>query len=222
MFASRTPDAQGKKPVEGAGFGAEKSLAAVPVGTRFAMTFLRHGAFSCAETAAHTWPCCDAHGAMPTCNPLSQGKGANSTVMERYEIARRDIRPMTVCIIDDDAATRESLRVVLADVGYDIVEAADGVEGRALLEANQMPMVVLLDNQMPLLDGGAILNLALHHEALRERYAYIVMSASPVRATSAWLDAITALQVPVLAKPFDIGALLQAIRDAERRLEHAV
>jgi CheY-like chemotaxis protein len=142
--------------------------------------------------------------------------------MERHEIASRDIRPMTVCIIDDDAATRESLRVVLADVGYDIVEAADGVEARALLEANQIPMVVLLDNQMPLLDGGAILNLALHHETLRERYAYIVMSASPMRATSAWFDAITTLQVPVLAKPFDIGALLQAIRDAERRLERAV
>jgi DNA-binding NtrC family response regulator len=142
--------------------------------------------------------------------------------MERHEIGSWDMRPTTVCIIDDDAATRESLRVVLADVGYEIVEAADGVEARALLKANQTPMVVLLDNQMPLLDGGAILNLALHNEALRARYAYIVMSASPARATNAWLDAITALQVPVLAKPFDIGTLLETIRDAERRLEQAL
>jgi DNA-binding NarL/FixJ family response regulator len=62
--------------------------------------------------------------------------------------------PVTVMIVDDDALVRTGLRMVLAgDPDLQVVaEAADGVQ--ALLAARDAsPQVVLMDLQMPVMDG---------------------------------------------------------------------
>jgi two-component system response regulator EvgA len=65
------------------------------------------------------------------------------------------MRPMppTVLIVDDHAGFRRSARALLAAEGFDVVgEAADGPE--ALMEATRLrPDLVLLDIQLPRLDG---------------------------------------------------------------------
>lgn len=59
----------------------------------------------------------------------------------------------TVLIVDDHASFRSSARRVLEDAGYDVVaEAPDGAS--ALVAAQELrPAVVLLDIQLPDLDG---------------------------------------------------------------------
>lgn len=59
-----------------------------------------------------------------------------------------------VLVVDDDALVRAGLRMVLAsDPGLELVgEAADGAEGVTLAE-RLGPDVVLMDLQMPVLDG---------------------------------------------------------------------
>ena len=59
----------------------------------------------------------------------------------------------SVLVVDDHAGVRVSLRAFLAETGFDVVgEAADGAS--ALLEAARLrPDVVLLDVQLPDLDG---------------------------------------------------------------------
>ena len=59
----------------------------------------------------------------------------------------------TVLIVDDHPSFRSSARRVLEDAGYDVVgEAADGAS--ALAAARELrPAVVLLDIQLPDLDG---------------------------------------------------------------------
>lgn len=59
-------------------------------------------------------------------------------------------------IADDRPSSRELLRVVLERAGYDVVEAQDGEAALEQIRA-QEPDLVLLDLQMPKLDGLAVL-----------------------------------------------------------------
>ncbi|MGZ3680421.1 MAG: response regulator, partial [Ktedonobacterales bacterium] len=52
-------------------------------------------------------------------------------------------------IVDDDSGIRETLSYALEDVGFSVLEAADGAEALDLLRAIPERMVVLLDNLMP-------------------------------------------------------------------------
>ena len=65
------------------------------------------------------------------------------------------IRPMrpTVLIVDDHAAFRASARALLQAEGFDVIgEATDGAEAVAAVAALR-PEIVLLDVQLPDLDG---------------------------------------------------------------------
>ncbi|MFN2376676.1 MAG: sigma-54-dependent transcriptional regulator [Candidatus Binatia bacterium] len=61
-----------------------------------------------------------------------------------------------ILVVDDEAASRESLRDVLADEGYDVMVAADGAEAAARLESSEFD-VVITDLRMPGLDGVGLL-----------------------------------------------------------------
>ena len=63
---------------------------------------------------------------------------------------------MKVLLAEDDPFTREGLTEVLAGEGYDVVEACDGGEALRMMEQTA-PDLVLLDLQMPVLDGFAVL-----------------------------------------------------------------
>ena len=61
----------------------------------------------------------------------------------------------TVLVADDKATSRELVRAVLEDSGYQIIEAGDGLE--ALRSARQSkPDLILLDLHMPGLDGFGV------------------------------------------------------------------
>lgn len=61
-----------------------------------------------------------------------------------------------ILIADDEAACRELIRLALEPRGYDVIEATDGEE--ALLRvAKERPDLVLLDIQLPKLDGYAVM-----------------------------------------------------------------
>jgi CheY-like chemotaxis protein len=62
----------------------------------------------------------------------------------------------TILVADDKESSRELIRVVLERSGYHVQEAADGHE--ALEQARStVPDLILLDLQMPRLDGFAVL-----------------------------------------------------------------
>src|SRR5262245_27566282 len=63
-----------------------------------------------------------------------------------------------VLIVDDKATSRELIRAVLENSGYAVIEAGDGCE--ALQMAVQiLPDLILMDLQMPNLDGYGALKL---------------------------------------------------------------
>ena len=65
-----------------------------------------------------------------------------------------------VLVVDDKESNRELLRTMLEHAGHEVTEAGDGV---AALESMRLekPEVVLLDIQMPSLDGYAVLERVL-------------------------------------------------------------
>jgi len=61
-----------------------------------------------------------------------------------------------ILVAEDDSPSRELLVDILSDWGYEVVQAANGQEALQQVEAT-LPDLVLLDIQMPLLDGFAVL-----------------------------------------------------------------
>ena len=60
--------------------------------------------------------------------------------------------PTTILVIDDDKDLRYSLRRVLADKGYRVVEADSGERGLEVAKTEK-PAVILLDNRMGGMSG---------------------------------------------------------------------
>lgn len=68
------------------------------------------------------------------------------------DLARRFL----ILIADDRASSRELLRTVLGRSGYEVIEAGDGEEAVARAREHN-PDLILLDLQMPILDGYGVL-----------------------------------------------------------------
>jgi CheY-like chemotaxis protein len=66
-------------------------------------------------------------------------------------------RPLRILIVEDEFLIRLTLSEVLADEGYDVLEAETGDEAATLLEQNSDIAVLLTDMQLPgQLDGRAL------------------------------------------------------------------
>jgi CheY-like chemotaxis protein len=73
----------------------------------------------------------------------------------------------TILVADDNPASRELLRDALELRGFRVIEASDGREALNKLQEGP-PDLVLLDIQMPLLDGFAVLKAARASDRLHE------------------------------------------------------
>lgn len=60
---------------------------------------------------------------------------------------------MQALVIDDSRALRMLISRILRDVGFEVYDAANGVEGLAQLRANPDVGLVLVDWNMPVMDG---------------------------------------------------------------------
>jgi DNA-binding LytR/AlgR family response regulator len=116
---------------------------------------------------------------------------------------------MRVLIVDDEPPARERLRRLLAEIeSVEIVgEAEGGIQAVEMIE-QEKPDLVLLDVQMPGLDGFGVI------EALAEPPPIIFVTAYDEYAIRAF--EVNALDY--LLKPFSRGRLAKAIRRAQQAL----
>jgi EAL domain-containing protein (putative c-di-GMP-specific phosphodiesterase class I) len=109
-----------------------------------------------------------------------------------------------VLVADDEPAIVEMIRDILEDSGFRVVTAANGSEALRLVEEAE-PEVVLLDMNMPVLDGEGFI------AALRERgipTPIVVMTAgSSARRWAAQLGADA-----YLSKPFELASLVDVTK----------
>ena len=114
-----------------------------------------------------------------------------------------------ILIIDDDAAVRTTVRVLLERAGYDILEAGDGREGSRMLDGVDL---VITDLLMPEVDGVNLLG-QIRREG--RSVPVIAMSGGGKVDSKSYLDVAKALGAfATIAKPFDLEHLLSTVRDA--------
>lgn len=113
----------------------------------------------------------------------------------------------TILIADDRDASRELLRTVLLAEGYQVIEAADGRD--ALMKAEAvLPHLVLLDLQMPVMDGFAVA-AALRQDPRFSQTPIIALTASAMQG-----DREKALAIgfnAYITKPVRLAALRSEI-----------
>jgi UDP-3-O-acyl N-acetylglucosamine deacetylase len=114
----------------------------------------------------------------------------------------------TVLVVDDEGEIRTSLRGVLSDEGWRVLEAEDG--GRALqLVRSERPELVLLDVWMPEVDGMELLR-RLQEEPARPQV--IMISGHGNIETAVQATKLGAFDF--IEKPFSIDALLNVVNRA--------
>ena len=64
--------------------------------------------------------------------------------------------PKTILVVDDEDGVRESVREVLNDEGYRVIDTADGTQVLDIIKSER-PDLVLLDIWMPQIDGIGLL-----------------------------------------------------------------
>lgn len=111
---------------------------------------------------------------------------------------------LTILLIDDSVTFREALKEVLEGAGYRVVVAGTGEEGLRLA-ADQRPAAVIVDGQMPGIDGATVIRRIRLDAALR-RLPCLLLTGSEdhgaeVRVLDAGADAF-------VRKEADVGVVL--------------
>jgi two-component system, cell cycle response regulator DivK len=106
---------------------------------------------------------------------------------------------------EDNPANRELLTEMLDAWGYESIQAVDGAEALAKTESNT-PDLVLLDIQMPVLDGYAVLS-RLRNDRRFSRLPVVALTASAMRGDRE--KALASGFDGYITKPID-GPLLRA------------
>jgi two-component system, OmpR family, response regulator len=113
-----------------------------------------------------------------------------------------------ILAIDDNAAIRELLRIVLEGEGYEVIEAADGAEGLQRYQAAPTDLVIT-DLQMPGMDGLELL-MALQR----------LVPTPVLMAISGDRDALTQARrftQHTFEKPLPLEQVLAAVRNLDLR-----
>ena len=115
-----------------------------------------------------------------------------------------------ILIIDDESQIRSMLRLMLERVGYEVIEAADGMEGIRQYRDNPADLIIT-DLIMPNKDGiGMIIELKKEFPKVK----IIAMSGGGVNRPEGYLDGAKKLGATrTLTKPIARDEMLNAVKD---------
>ncbi len=111
-----------------------------------------------------------------------------------------------VLIVDDHRDIRAMLCAALSLQGYQVRAVAGGEEALAWIKAGQSPDLILLDLEMPGMDGYTFLDhvASLQAEGTLKPVPMVLMTAGAVRSVLS--------PIPVLQKPFSLQELFALFR----------
>jgi two-component system chemotaxis response regulator CheY len=79
----------------------------------------------------------------------------------------------TILIVDDSSSLRTVVKLALVRAGYDVLEAGDGVQGLAQLDAAGKVHLIVSDVNMPNMDGITFVTKVKQHP--RHKFTPVVM-----------------------------------------------
>jgi len=118
----------------------------------------------------------------------------------------------TILIVEDEATVRETLARKFKAEGFDVLSAADGVQGLRLAREKN-PDLIVLDLMLPEMDG-----LSVRRVLRKESDVPIIM----LTARGMEMDKIVGLEAGAddyVVKPFGFGELLARVRANLRRVD---
>ncbi len=113
-----------------------------------------------------------------------------------------------VLVVEDDRVSRNLLKLVLKDAGYDVLEACDGEEALRVM-TSEPPGMILLDIMMPGMSGWEVCQRVRNDDELKE--IPIIM----ITAKHSAEDVENAKKYKVkgyLLKPFQVSSLENKIK----------
>jgi two-component system chemotaxis response regulator CheY len=114
-----------------------------------------------------------------------------------------------ILVVDDEEAVRKPVSLQLRKAGYDVLEAADGLQAMALLVAGTVVDLILLDIRMPNVNGTDLL------EQFRRRFPTVpVLILTGFPDTEFARSVLKHGAVNYLVKPISKEQLLEAVREA--------
>jgi CheY-like chemotaxis protein len=124
-----------------------------------------------------------------------------------------------VLVVDDSETARQLIKVMLEPEGYSVSEAEDGVRALEALRAAAEPIVVVLDYQMPNLDGAGVLRAVAQEGGTLARHEFLVLSGNIATFPESFIEMVRHLSIRILSKPADRAVLLAVVSQATERLQ---
>jgi two-component system chemotaxis response regulator CheY len=85
---------------------------------------------------------------------------------------------MLALVVDDSRAMRSILTRLLSNLGFDVAQAGDGAEALQVLDAGTRPEVILVDWNMPVMDGLTFIKTVRSREEYRDISLMMVTTES--------------------------------------------
>jgi len=118
-----------------------------------------------------------------------------------------------VLVIDDDVDILESLSIVLAAEGFEVLTVSSGREGLALLE-RQTPDIILCDMMMESIDAG----MQTARQIKQKQHSVPIYLLSSIAAATAATTEIRELGFTgVLQKPVDPQHVVTVVKNTLKR-----
>ncbi|MCH8498370.1 MAG: Hpt domain-containing protein [Marinobacter sp.] len=137
---------------------------------------------------------------------LSERQRLAGQIIEQQ--ARQDDRPTLVMVVDDSVTVRKVTSRLLERNGMEVVTAKDGLDAVAQLQDHR-PDIILLDIEMPRMDGFEVASFVRHDEHLQDTPICMITS----RTGQKHRDRALAIGVnEYLGKPFQETELLATIK----------
>ena len=117
-----------------------------------------------------------------------------------------------VLVVDDDEYLRALLRDLFEDEGFVVFEAANGRDALDVLAGQTAPVVVLVDDHMPLMSGLQLLQAIKAPYCDQRRCACMLVTGSSDQT-------LPELSVPIVYKPFDLDDLVELVTTSAHELQ---
>lgn len=88
-------------------------------------------------------------------------------------------RVVAVLVVNDDPAIRSLLREMLQEEGYVVETAEDGQQALSMLRRLPVPLVMVLDDIMPVMDGSKLLEAIAAEPTVAKRIACVYQTSRP-------------------------------------------
>ena len=114
----------------------------------------------------------------------------------------------TILTVDDSRTMRDMLRMALAEAGFNVLQAVDGVDGLEVLQRST-PDVIVTDINMPKMDGFGLIE-AVRQDSRYRKVPILVLTTESDAAKKQ--RAKEAGATGWIVKPFEPTKLIAAIR----------